>query len=110
MALTLHYHPLSSFCWKTLVALYENDTPFTKNEVNLRDPAERAAFVKLWPIGKFPVLSDDARNSTVPESSIIIDYLDQHYPGRTRFLPDDPDLALRARLRDRFLDLYIHLP
>ena len=29
MSLTLYYHPLSSFCWKALIALYENDTPFT---------------------------------------------------------------------------------
>src|SRR3546814_4484621 len=28
MTLTLHYHPLSSFCQKVLTALYENDTPF----------------------------------------------------------------------------------
>jgi glutathione S-transferase len=110
MALTLHYHPLSSFCFKVLVALYENDTPFTPHLVNLGDPSERAALLKLWPIGKFPVLSDDARQVRVPESSIIIEYLDRHYPGRTRFLPADPDLALQTRLRDRFLDLYVHLP
>lgn len=110
MALILHFHPLSSFCWKALIALYENDTPFTPNLVNLGDPAERAALLKLWPVGKFPVLSDDARQATVPESSIIIEYLDRHYPGRTRFLPVDPDLALQTRLRDRFLDLYVHLP
>ena len=29
MSLKLYYHPLSSFCWKALIALYENDTPFT---------------------------------------------------------------------------------
>jgi len=110
MALTLHFHPLSSFCWKALVALYENDTPFTPNNVNLGDPAQRAALLKLWPIGKFPVLSDDARNETVPESSIIIEYLDCHYPGRTRFLSADPNVARQIRLRDRFLDLYVHLP
>jgi glutathione S-transferase len=110
MALTLHYHPLSSFCFKALIALYENDTPFTPHQVNLGDPAERAALLKLWPIGRFPVLSDDARQTTVPESSIIIEYLDRHYPGRTRFLPADPDLALQTRLRDRFFDLYVHLP
>jgi glutathione S-transferase len=56
------------------------------------------------------VLRDDARGQTVPESSIIIEYLDTHYPGRTRFIPDDPELALQARLRDRFYDLYVHLP
>ena len=110
MSLTLHYHPLASFCWKALIALYENDIPFTPNPVNLGDAAERAALLKLWPIGKFPVLRDDARGETVPESSIIIEYLDRHYPGRTRFIPENPDLALQARLRDRFYDLYVHLP
>jgi len=110
MALTLHYHPLASFCWKALIALYENDIPFTPNPVNLGDAAERAALLKLWPIGKFPVLRDDARGETVPESSIIIEYLDRHYPGRTRFIPEHPELALKVRLRDRFYDLYVHLP
>src|SRR5216684_7705536 len=62
MSLTLHFHPLASFCWKALIALYENDTPFTPNSVDLGNPAERAALLKLWPIGKFPVLRDEARN------------------------------------------------
>jgi glutathione S-transferase len=110
MSLTLHFHPLSSFCWKVLIALYENDIPFTANQVDLGNPAERAAFLKLWPIGKFPVLTDTVRSRTVPESSIIIEYLDRHFPGRTRFIPEDPDLALKTRLRDRFYDLYVHLP
>ena len=110
MSLTLHFHPLSSFCWKALIALYENGTPFVPNNVNLGDPAERAALLKLWPIGKFPVLRDAARDRTVPESSVIIEYLDRHYPGATPFIPADPDLAWQTRLRDRFFDLYLHLP
>ncbi len=110
MSLTLHYHPLSSFCWKALVALYENGAPFTPNMVNLGDPAERAALLALWPIGRFPVLRDERRGETVPESSIVIEYLDRHYPGTVRLIPEDPDLALQTRLRDRFLDLYVHLP
>jgi glutathione S-transferase len=110
MSLTLYFHRLSSFCWKALIALYENDVAFTANSVNLGDATERAALLRLWPIGKFPVLRDDARGQTVPESSIIIEYLDTHYPGRTRLIPADPELALQARLRDRFYDLYVHLP
>ena len=109
MSLTLHYHPLSSFCWKVLIALYENDTPFTPHKVDLGNEAERAALLKLWPIGKFPVLLDDATDRTIPESSIIIEYLDDPYRGRTRFIPADPKLALQTRLRDRFYDLYVHL-
>jgi glutathione S-transferase len=110
MSLTLHFHPLASYCHKVLIALYENDTPFTPNMVDLGNEAERAALLKLWPIGKFPVLSDDARNQAVPESTVIIEYLDRHYPGRTAFIPADPDLARQARLRDRFYDLYVHEP
>ena len=110
MALTLHFHPLSSFCWKALIALYENGVPFTPKLVDLGNPAERAALLKLWPIGKFPVLQDDAKNEIVPESSIVIEYLDRHYPGRTQLIPDDIDRALQTRLRDRFYDLYVHLP
>jgi glutathione S-transferase len=110
MSLILHFHPLSSFCWKALIALYENDTPFASRSVDLGNEAERAALQKLWPIGKFPLLRDDARDQTIPESSVIIEYLDQHYPGRTRFIPADSDSAWRTRLRDRFYDLYLHLP
>jgi glutathione S-transferase len=110
MSLTLYYHPLSSFCWKVLTALYENGTPFKPVSVNLGDPVERGALLKLWPVGKFPVLRDDARDQTVPESSIIIDYLDRFYPGQTRFTPADGDAAWQTRLKDRFYDLYVHLP
>jgi glutathione S-transferase len=110
MSLTLYYHPLSSFCWKTLIALYENDTPFTAQSVDLGNEAERNALLKIWPIGKFPVLRDSAKDRIVPESSIIIEYLDTEYPGRTRFIADDAKLALQTRLRDRFYDLYVHLP
>jgi glutathione S-transferase len=110
MSLTLHFHPLASYCHKVLIALYENDTPFTPNMVDLGDDNERAALLKLWPIGKFPLLRDDARNLTLPESTVIIEYLDRYYPGRTQFIATDADLALQTRLRDRFYDLYVHEP
>ena len=110
MSLTLYYHPLSSFCHKALIALYENATPFTPHVVDLGNAASTAEFKAIWPIGKFPVLRDAARDRLVPESSIIIEYLDQYYPGATRFLPADPELARQTRFRDRFYDLHIHLP
>ena len=93
-----------------LVAFYENDTAFKPNVVDLADDASAAAFKALWPIGKFPVLRDDARNRTVPESSIIIEYLAEHYPGRVELVPSDSDLARQTRLRDRFFDLYVNAP
>lgn len=110
MPLTLYFHPLSSFCMKVLIALYENDTPFTPHLVDLSDEAAATNLKKMWPIGKFPVLRDDAKDQTIPETSIIIEYLDRHYPGQTRFISDDADRALQTRLRDRFYDLYVNAP
>jgi glutathione S-transferase len=110
MTLKLYFHPLSSFCQKALTALYENGTPFEPIIVDLFNEASAAAFKKIWPIGKFPVLRDEARDRTVPESSIIIEYLAQHYPGKTQLVPADAELARQMRLRDRFFDLYVNVP
>lgn len=108
MPLTLYYHPLSSYCQKVLVALYENGAPFTPQLVDLGNPEQRAEFLKLWPVGKFPVLRDGEH--IVPESSIIIEHLDRHHPGPARLIPEDVELALETRLRDRFFDLYVQEP
>ena len=56
------------------------------------------------------MLRDEARDRTVPESSIIIEYLAQHYPGKSQLVPADADLARQTRLRDRFFDLYVNVP
>jgi glutathione S-transferase len=110
MSLTLYYHPLSSYCHKVLIALYENDTPFQKHLVDLGNEAERAKFAAIWPIGKFPVLHDAGNRQVLPESSIIIEYLAQRYPGKTAFFPAEAERALQVRLQDRFYDTYIHTP
>ena len=110
MTLKLYFHPLSSFSHKVLIALYENATPFEPKIVNFAEEASTAEFKAIWPVGKIPVLRDETDDRTIPESSIIIEYLDRHYPGATRFLPDDPDLARQTRMRDRFFDLYVHVP
>jgi len=110
MSLTLHMHPLASFCWKVLIALYENDTPFEAHLVDLSDPEAAAAFKALWPTAKMPLLVDTARGRTVPETSVIIEYLDTAYPGPVRFIPEGPDAALRVRLLDRLFDLYVQEP
>lgn len=109
MTLKLYFHPLSSFCHKVLIALYENDIPFEPVSVNLADEQSSAAMRALWPVAKFPVLRDEARGQTVPEASVIIEYLDLHYAAR-KLLPADPDRVIKARIWDRFFDLYVHTP
>lgn len=110
MSLELFFHPLSSFCQKALIALYENDTPFDPHVIDLGNETSAAELKKIWPIRKFPVLRDHGRNRTIPESSVIIEYLAQYYPGETRLVPTDPDLAWQMRVRDRFFDLYVSMP
>jgi glutathione S-transferase len=110
MALTLYFHPLASFCHKVLIALCENETPFTGHVVDLANKEASAAFLDLWPVGKMPVLRDDDRDRTIPETTIIIEYLDQHYPGARPLLPIEESERLEARLWDRFFDLYVQVP
>ncbi|MGH6952044.1 MAG: glutathione S-transferase family protein [Vitreimonas sp.] len=99
--LTLYGHPISSFTWKVLIALYENATPFDAITV---DQDSYADFIAKWPMGKFPILLDSDRKAMVTETSVIIEYLDIHYPGRTRFVPADKDTALEVRRWDRVFD------
>lgn len=106
--LELFAHPFSSYCWKVLIALYENDTAFTYHMVD-EDHAENGKRLQaLSPQGKFPVLVDHGR--PVFETSIIIEYLQLHHPGRVRFIPPDPEMALDVRLLDRFFDNYVMTP
>jgi glutathione S-transferase len=109
MSLTLYYHPLSSFCMKVLVPLYEAGAPFEKKFIDLSDEASRAELLKVWPVGRFPVLRDEAEDRTIPESTIIIEYLAQRFP-EAGLIPADPDRARQTRLRDRFYDLNVEVP
>lgn len=108
MPLTLYLHPLSSYRHKVLIALYENSTPFTPDLVDLSNAEASAAFKQLWPVGKFPVLRDEAANRTIAESTVIIDYLGQHYPGAVKLIPDQASEAVTVRALDRFFDLHVH--
>jgi glutathione S-transferase len=103
MALTLYAHPFSSYSQKVLMALWENDTPFTYR--HLEEPSAAAERAALWPFGRFPVLTDDGK--MLAESSIIIEHLDLHHRGAIDLIPDDPRAALEVRFMDRFFDLYV---
>jgi glutathione S-transferase len=110
MAFKLYYHPLSSFCQKVTIALYENDIPFDGDIADVVSPEGRAAFVKIWPIVKFPVLRDEATGRIVPESSIIIEYVQNHAPCKIALVPGDRARAHEVRLWDRFFDLHVNVP
>ncbi|HEX8401366.1 MAG TPA: glutathione S-transferase family protein [Allosphingosinicella sp.] len=105
--LKLDYHPFASFCHKALIALYEKELPFEPVLIDLGTPEDRARLQSVWPMMKFPVLRDEAAARIIPESSLIIEYLDEIAPGRPRMIPTDPRAALQARMWDRFFDGFI---
>jgi glutathione S-transferase len=108
MALTLYYHPLASYCHKVLIGLYENGVDFETRLVDLGNAEDRAALQALWPLAKFPVLHDAARNRNVPESTVIIDYLDHYFPVAHPLIPADWEQAQQVRLWDRIIDNHLH--
>src|SRR5271170_343505 len=108
MSLALYGHPFSSYTQKVLIALYENGTPFEFRCLGPDTPQHSAEWLRRWPLRKFPLLVDGARN--VAETSIIIEYLQLVHPGPVRFLPVDPMAALDVRFLDRFFDLHVMTP
>ena len=71
--LELFAHPFSSYCWKALIALYENGTEFSYRMIDA-DHAENLERLQTFsPQGKFPLLVDNGHG--VFEASIIIEYL-----------------------------------
>ena len=110
MPLTLYYHPLSSFCHKVLVALYEHGVDFERRIIDLSSEADRAELEALWPLCKFPVIRDDTHPHGLAESSVIIEYLDRAYSAQHCLLPGDFDTALQVRLWDRIFDQYLQGP
>ena len=106
MTLELFAHPFSSYCQKALIAFYENDIPFTYRMIE--DAGVGDELATLWPMKRFPILRENGR--VVLETSIIIEYLQIHHPGPVTLIPEDPDLALEARMLDRVFDNYVMTP
>ena len=106
MTIELFAHPFSSYCQKVLIAFYENDVPFTYRM--LEDSGVGEELAALWPMKRFPILRENGR--VVMEASTIIEYLQIHHPAPVTLIPDDPDLALEARMMDRVFDNYVMTP
>ncbi len=106
MSLTLYAHPFAAYCWKVLISLYENATPFSYRVIE--DAEGWAALEALWPIKKFPLLRDG--DTTIVESSVIVEYLMLRHPGNAPMLPGNADAALQVRFMDRFFDNYVMTP
>jgi glutathione S-transferase len=110
MSLTLYYHPLSSFCHKVLIALYENNVAFERRIIDFVSEADRVELQAIWPFNKFPVIRDHARSRDVAESTVIIEYLDRYFAGERPLIPTEWEAAFEVRFWDRVFDNYVQRP
>ena len=108
MTIEVFGHPFSSYTQKALIALHENDTPFTFRAIAPDEPDNNARFAALWPIRKFPILVEGGR--TVLEATAIIEHLAARHPGPIALIPADPDLDVEVRMMDRVFDNYVSTP
>ena len=94
MALKLHYHPLSTYSRRVLIALGEKHIPFEPVVVHMearkhRDPD----YLRLNPYGRVPTLEDEG--FVLYESTAILNYLEASHPSPA-LVP--ADLRERARV------------
>lgn len=104
MTLTLYAHPFSSYCWKVLIAIYADGTPFDYQNVDPAFPGVMDELKRRWPIGKFPLLVDDGE--VVAETTSIIEHLQASHPGPNCWIPEGNE-GRRVRFLDRFFDQYV---
>jgi glutathione S-transferase len=102
--LQLFAHPFSSYCWKALIPLYADGTAFEYRMLDQEHPQHMEELKRHWPFGLFPLLLDG--DQPVVEATCIIEHLQAHHPGATRWIPDG-ELGRRVRFLDRFFDLYV---
>jgi glutathione S-transferase len=102
----LYYNPLSTYSQKVMIAFNEKGIAYTPEVVNLMSPEARAAYEQINALGKVPFLvADDGR--PVPESTIIIEFLEDRFPNTPRLIPaGDSEAARQVRFIDRLADLY----
>jgi glutathione S-transferase len=81
------------YCARARLALAEKQLDYETVEVDLADRPQWLLELNA-PHGRVPVLDD---GFTLPESEVIMAYLDERYPERP-LLPDDPAERAHARL------------
>jgi glutathione S-transferase len=98
--------PVSPFAARVRIAIYAK-----KLDVTFVPPP--AGWPSVWDqrlgvIGRVPVLISD--NGVIPESQVILEYLEERFPGTRSLLPRDAEGRARVRLLSRLVDLYLMPP
>ncbi len=97
---TLHGTHLSPYVRKVRIALAEKGIPYELNPIVHFDLPD--GFEKLHPLRKIPVWTTD-EGENIPDSSVIVAYLDKVNP-KPRLVPEDPIHFARAAFLEEFAD------
>ena len=103
--LTFYEHPLSPYAQKVKIALREKGLPFEAHTPSgLGSGADYVpAFLAASPRGEVPALVDG--DTRVFDSTIILEYLEDKWPG-TPLLPPEPAARARARMIEDLMDTH----
>jgi len=101
--LHLHDHPVSSYAQKVRIALREKGLAFTKAvPEGFGSGVTNTSLQKVSPRHQVPALVDG--EVTIFDSKIILQYLDEKYPGDKPLLPKDPASRAKARMIEEVCD------
>ncbi len=101
----IYYTDHSPFVSRLRMAVYAKGIEI--DWVDLPDGPGSAAFAKISPLARVPVLVD--QGMALPESEVILDYLEARFPEPS-LTPADAAAAARARLLARLADFYLADP
>src|SRR5258708_7476498 len=98
--------PVSPFAGRVRIAIYAKEL-----DVVIVPPPTGWPYVahrRIGPIDRVPVLLCD--DDVIPESQVILEYLEERFPDAVRLLPPIARERARARLIARVVDLYVMPP
>jgi len=103
MALIVYGSNVSPFVRKVLVVLAEKGAEYTLDPVNPFSPPP--GFTDISPLKRIPVLRDTDRSepNTLPDSSVICDYLDRKFPTPPLY-PQEAFARARALWFEEYAD------
>src|SRR5713226_10090251 len=100
MAIKLHYHPLSTYSRRVLIALIEKQISYEPVPLDMTARKHREpAYLTLNPYGRVPTLEEDG--FVLYESTAILDYLEATHPN--------PALAPSDARGRAFVDMHMKL-
>jgi stringent starvation protein A len=96
--LTLYDADACPYCARVRIVLAEKGVPYDTVVVDLKD---RPAWIyEKNPLGKVPVLEED--DFVLPESAVIMEYLEERYPEPPLWPADPAERAAGRLLLERF--------